>query len=980
MHYSENRGSEWHKWDLHVHTPASGLNNQFGQTDNAWDEYVKVLFTTALEQEVVAIGITDYFLIDGYKKLVNEYLNNDDKMNALFPDAETRERIKHILVLPNIEFRLDTIVNQNRVNYHVIFSNELSIEDIEDNFLSQLQIEICRNAEGSARTMALNKRALDSLGQTLKKQQNTFLGSDYEVGCMNAVVKSESILDVLKNPIFKEKYIIATPVDEDLSKISWRGQGHQVRKLIYQQSHAFFTSNPKTHDFALGKTHNSLLDYIDEFKSFKPCFIGSDAHSLDCIRQKLGQWDLERKDEARITWIKADITFDGLRQTLYEPETRVSIQSTRPEPKADMHVIESVSFQCPDKTFDSSRKILFNENLNTIIGGKSSGKSLLVYTMAQTINREMVERVNKMLNLSGYDFNTGFTVRWKDGTEDTLDSNNPTHSITYIPQLYINYLAEQKNKDELNDFVLELLCQTPEFRMFYENFQQVRNSLNQQLADAFNRIKTRINEFHTFKKEASELGGLPDAITKSIETVKKQLQTVTEQSTLTPEEKLQYQQLLTQLEEINRKNQKNNTCLEFLDKLRTLVENSIVALAGQDTDAGNHENGAIDELFAYYVVEIPQDIENVVNIINRDLAERLLYYRSLIDSLPYFAEKQQINHSILELSKAIAPLTKKQEGQKDVERLQTQLNDLNQKLSKSESLREKIKVCLEQYNNAYKTFHSLLVKRNEAYLKFINEINDRYSVIDADSEITLRASTYVERKDSSLYDMINKQRSVSPLFSDIYPIDSDAVNHEALPVFFSNIKQLRDGIITLADGSTCYVNKDVTLFDIFESFINDNYKLSFEITYKNDALHHMSPGKKGTVLLILFLQISTADYPILIDQPEDNLDNRTIYQLLCTMIKRKKSERQIIIVTHNANLVVGTDSENVIVANQQGQIDNASQPYRFEYVNGPIEMSFVDNTIKNELYSRGVREHVCDILEGGEEAFETRERKYGFKR
>ena len=74
MHYSENRGSEWHKWDLHVHTPASGLNNQFGQTDNAWDEYVKVLFTTALEQEVVAIGITDYFLIDGYKKLVNEYL------------------------------------------------------------------------------------------------------------------------------------------------------------------------------------------------------------------------------------------------------------------------------------------------------------------------------------------------------------------------------------------------------------------------------------------------------------------------------------------------------------------------------------------------------------------------------------------------------------------------------------------------------------------------------------------------------------------------------------------------------------------------------------------------------------------------------------------------------------------------------------------------------------------------------------------
>ena len=980
MRYLENRGSEWHKWDLHVHTPASGLNNQYGHTVEAWDEYVKVLFNTALEHDVVALGITDYFLIDGYKKLVNEYLNNEKKMSILFPDANTRERIKQILVLPNIEFRLDTMVNKNRVNYHVIFSDELQIEDIEENFLSQLQIEICRNTDGIATTKALNKRALECLGQTLKQQQGTFVGIDYEVGCMNAFVKTESILNALKNPIFKEKYIIATPVDEDLSGISWNGQGHQIRKLIYQQSHAFFTSNPKTHAFALGKTHNTLQDYIDEFKSFKPCFIGSDAHSLDCICQKLGQWNLERMDQSRITWIKADITFDGLRQTLYEPETRVSIQSTRPEPKADMHVIDSVSFQCEDQTFDSTRKILFNENLNTIIGGKSSGKSLLIYTMAQTINREMVGRVNQMLNLSGYDFKTGFTVRWKDGTEDTLDSKEPTHSVTYIPQLYINYLAEKKNKDELNVFVLELLCQNPEFRLFYENFQQVKSMLNQQLAEAFNRIKTRILELQTFKKEASELGGLPETIIKSIDTVKKQLQTVTEQSTLTPEEKQRYQQLLTQLEEINRRNQKNKTCLEFLGKLQTLIDNSIIALAGQDTDAGIHENGSIDELFAYYAVGIPKEIENVVNEINKDLSERRLYYRSLIDSLPYVAEKQHINQLIQDLSKTISPLTKKQEGQKDVERLQTQLNDLNQKLSKSESLREKIKVCIEQYENARKTFHELLVKRKEEYLQFINQINCRYSTIDADSEITLKANIYVERKDSALYEMINKQRSVSSFFSDIYPIDKETVNHEALPNFFHNIKHLRDGVLTLTDDSTCYVNKGVTLFDIFESFISDNYKLSFEITYKNDELQHVSPGKKGTVLLILFLQISTSDYPILIDQPEDNLDNRTIYQLLCTMIKRKKSERQIIIVTHNANLVVGTDSENVIVANQQGQIDNASKSYRFEYVNGPIEMSFIDTDIKNELYSRGIREHVCDILEGGEEAFETRERKYGFKR
>lgn len=980
MNYPENRGSEWHKWDLHVHTPASGLNNQFGNTEDSWDEYVKVLFETALQQEVVAIGVTDYFLIDGYKKLKTEYLNNDEKLHELFQDDDKIRRIRQILLLPNIEFRLDTLVNDNRVNYHVIFSNDLAIEDIEENFLNKLNLTISQETGGSADSVALTHRAIERLGETLKRQQTTLHGSNFEVGCMTAVIDSKSIIETLQKPIFKDKYIIATPVDEDLSRISWNGQDHQVRKLFYQQSHAFFTSNLKTHDFALGKCHPSLHDYINEFKTRKPCFIGSDAHSLESIKSKMGQWDLDRNDEARITWIKAAITFDGLRQTLYEPETRVSIQSTRPEPKTDMHVIDYVSFKCSDKTFDSNRKILLNENLNTIIGGKSSGKSLLIYTMAQTINHEMVDRVNKMLNLNGYDFNTDFTVRWKDGTEDSLRSLNITHSITYIPQLYINYLAEKKNRDELNDFVLDLLCQNSEFYQYYKLFCQNISNINEQLSEQFNRIRARVNELHAFKKETVDLGGLPDAIKKSIETVKAQLQTVTEQSILTADEKQMYQQFLTQLEDINRKQQKNKTNLEFLKKLSELIDNTILALAGRDIGVDNHEYGSIDELFAYYITGIPQDIEGVVSDIKRDLSERRLYYRSLIEALPYVADKTKIEQLLQELNTAIAPLTKKQEGQKDVERLQKQLNELNQKLTKSEALREKMRVCLEQYNSARNTFYSLLVKRNEEYNLFIQEVNCRYSVIDSTSEITLKAKVYVERKDTVLYEHINKQRTTNSFFTDIYPMDSDTVNHGAFPRFFNGIKNLRDGVLNFTDDSCCYVNKDVTLQDIFESFIADSFKLSFEISYKNDPLQHMSPGKKGTVLLILFLQISSANYPILIDQPEDNLDNRTIYQLLCSMIKRKKSERQIIIVTHNANLVVGTDSENVIVANQQGQIKGTMQSYRFEYVNGPIENSFTEICEKNELYRQGVREHVCDILEGGEEAFETRERKYGLKR
>ena len=166
---------------------------------------------------------------------------------------------------------------------------------------------------------------------------------------------------------------------------------------------------------------------------------------------------------------------------------------------------------------------------------------------------------------------------------------------------------------------------------------------------------------------------------------------------------------------------------------------------------------------------------------------------------------------------------------------------------------------------------------------------------------------------------------------------------------------------------------------IFKSLLEDHIRLHFDIQYKNDHLLQMSPGKKGTVLLILFLELSSAEYPIFIDQPEDNLDNRTIYDLLCQMIRKKKQSRQIIIVSHNANLVVATDSENVIVANQLGQsASNRTFASKFEYVNGPLEMSFDHSSDKtlSELRAKGIKEHVCDVLEGGLEAFHNRESRY----
>ena len=96
-------------------------------------------------------------------------------------------------------------------------------------------------------------------------------------------------------------------------------------------------------------------------------------------------------------------------------------------------------------------------------------------------------------------------------------------------------------------------------------------------------------------------------------------------------------------------------------------------------------------------------------------------------------------------------------------------------------------------------------------------------------------------------------------------------------------------------------------------------------------------------------------------------------------MKDKKHERQIIVVTHNANVVVGADAEEVIIANQNGK-ETENHSKRFEYRCGAIENVspvFEDGRVKKGvLYQKGIKEQICDILEGGKDAFEKRASKY----
>lgn len=164
-----------------------------------------------------------------------------------------------------------------------------------------------------------------------------------------------------------------------------------------------------------------------------------------------------------------------------------------------------------------------------------------------------------------------------------------------------------------------------------------------------------------------------------------------------------------------------------------------------------------------------------------------------------------------------------------------------------------------------------------------------------------------------------------------------------------------------------YLRTDATVQDVFEWLYEvDHVRLSYGLKYNGVELEKLSPGTKGIVLLILYLGMDVADTrPLVVDQPDENLDNESIYELLTTYFKTAKTRRQIILITHNPNLVVNADSEQVIVANATRR--ETGLPH-IAYRSGGLE--------NNTPQDRGIRQQVCRILEGGSDAFLKRERRY----
>ena len=151
-------------------------------------------------------------------------------------------------------------------------------------------------------------------------------------------------------------------------------------------------------------------------------------------------------------------------------------------------------------------------------------------------------------------------------------------------------------------------------------------------------------------------------------------------------------------------------------------------------------------------------------------------------------------------------------------------------------------------------------------------------------------------------------------------------------------------------------NNHVGLLDTI--FGLDYLSPKYQLRWSGKDLDELSPGEKGTLLLIFYLLIDKRDNPLIIDQPEENLDNQTVYDILVPCLREARKKRQVIIVTHNPNLAIVCDADQIIHCS----IDKKNRN-RVRYISGAIE-----NPSINRL--------TIDVLEGTRPAFDHRDSKY----
>ena len=908
------RGSVWRKWDLHIHTPFSFHWNEGTDIKTLPQEEREKLLDQLLEKvtksDVAVFGIMDYWTFDGYL--------------AIKERLAARKLEIPKTIFPGMELRIEAPVDF-RLNIHVLLSDALTTQNLND-FKSALQIRSSNNY-----VRALSNEALVEYARSLdpsKAKVHGFQEADLKdeekllrLGSMTALVTRESLSDAIKR-IPPDTCLIIMPYDtsDGLSELDWEKHPHDDNYFM-RSADIFETRNPDNVDLFLGRETDKNRKFLANFiKTMggkpKPAISGSDAHKIA---------DYGVFPSNRITWIKADPTFEGLRQTIYEPINRVQISTEKPlEPlfairnvvlnfPADAQLVSNVlSVSQPDSfCFRGKTEIAFSAYLTCLIGGRGSGKSTL-------------------LNLLHEKLDPGKTKFFED------NSLTPTNTTDIASCVTIDGDAEQKIVEFLQQNEIEQFAVAP--HGFTEAiFKRLsKRDTDGKLAAIEEAIQSSIDETDAHGHRLAEY----HALAIGVATAEKELATA--RTLIASFQNVEYTQLNSDLGSSNKELQGLRT---WRSRLESLLKELRAVRQKQNFPASEAPNlyeteffavrKAIDELL------VPVDERpNLTDAFARDTA-LAQHVAALTQKLEAFLKGRGLSQeNLLDVGKAnerIAQIEQEFPAQKaKASELEKQIADFK---NRRELIGERVAVVTELLKPLNDTLSHLG--------KEVKAIELRYEFEDAQFKQAM-----IKR----IQERFEAGDGPAPRIDHLHTMLS-SVDFKSLTTpeeFLSKLPEERTTAKLLRDHFSNQLNFDLLKVEAEKLLMNHWAFGRIRVSYDGKPIESSSFGQRCTTVIVILLLLGNT--PIVIDEPEAHLDSALIANYLVELVKKAKLNRQIIFATHNANFVVNGDAELVHVMEM-----GADKATKIESI-----------TIEN-LEHRGK----LLALEGGPEAFLKREYRYG---
>lgn len=867
-----NRGSEWRKWDLHVHSPHTWLNNHYKQCTD--DEFVERIALSGL----AAIGLNNYFRFAD---------------NEIYGKSSVKCKLEKrgIAVFPVLEVRLGAKNNSDDLcDYHILFAPNTSEDELRK-FMSRLKV----HADGSAKTLAelsdddcrSHKVYVDFTElQSTINDEATGLRDKILCGFLSRG-KGESRSSYMSDDICKKSDFLLHSSDS---------------KYSLQKDYEFWTMN------------NS--------KPIKPLFEGSDAHRLDDIGSKF-------------TWVKATPTFDGLVQVICSPEERTSVNIDDPSgTKIPEFIIDKLSF-------NDGQVLYFNDGLNAIIGNRGQGKSILLKLLALQADTSSYSRVvdeSKLKNDQDFirdKFGTA-NISWRDSsTNNSLESHhNNERKILYLPQGYlgkISYDSNDANDNDRDSFLLGLLRKSQSFNNAEQQANELVSSISQQISANINEIVAKNDKLARDKDALTELGDIK-ALTKMLDVIKDKIKNLGAASKITEKESQEYQNANKVCKELEVEVSLGKQDLSILKKFTSSETNIAITI----------NNPIINSLST-------QTREDILGYANKNGSELLTnYIKNTITRIKGLVDKKC--RKIEENKKIVQKLQPKFDNRKELLGLIVKQQDLEKTIASIDAINDEIKKLTKDVDFATKEILSL-------YKSFKTSQENIYQTVSINGFKYISFQAAIDYREDIIPNCIS-QFINSRLLSDASNeskefIKADYSEHNT-SYDYDHLKHI---INDIASGKLQLKNKASNRGQVLSGLLQNPYHIDFINSIKTadnkTTFRNMTGGQKAIAILELIFKFDNCQYPILLDQPEDDIDTNGITESLSTFIKNQKQNRQIFIVSHNANLVLCSDSENIIVAEDGDD---------FKYHEGAIE----DETIRRDI---------INILEGGDKALELRMKK-----